>query len=104
MVPYLDKFAVLKKSQGSGGHADVVFKAMVRDCFPDGVCWRSRTTNPVNKSYFERSRGTWKLPGTAWTMFWTTPDLSMDQQMFLDYEGVCRGVLPTWADNKTVQD
>lgn len=104
MVPYLDKFAVLKRSQGSGGTADVVFKAMVRDCFPDGVCWRSRKTNVVNKWYFERSRGTWKLPDTGWTMFWTTPDLSLDQQKFRDYEGVCRGVAPSWADNKAVLD
>ena len=104
MVPYLDKFAVLKKSQGSGGTADVVFKAMVRDCFPTGVCWRSRKTNVVNKWYFERSRGTWKLPDSGWTMFWTTPDLSLDQQKFRDFEGVCRGVLPSWADNKTVLD
>ncbi|TAQ91278.1 Amino-acid N-acetyltransferase/Acetylglutamate kinase [Chlorociboria aeruginascens] len=28
MVPYLDKFAVLKRSQGSGGVADIVFKSM----------------------------------------------------------------------------
>jgi amino-acid N-acetyltransferase len=104
MVPYLDKFAVLKKSQGSGGVADIVFTAMVRDCFPEGVCWRSRRDNPVNKWYFERSRGTWKLPDTNWTMFWTTPELSMDQQLFLDYEGVCRWVVPSWADNKAILD
>lgn len=66
MVPYLDKFAVLKKSQGAGGVADIVFNAMVRDCFPDGVCWRSRKNNPVNKWYFERSRGTMKLPDSNW--------------------------------------
>lgn len=58
MVPYLDKFAVLKRSQGAGGVADILFKSMVKDCFPDGVCWRSRRDNPVNKWYFERSRGT----------------------------------------------
>ncbi|KAE9363554.1 mitochondrial amino-acid acetyltransferase [Stipitochalara longipes BDJ] len=104
MVPYLDKFAVLKRSQGSGGVADLIFKAMVRDCFPHGVVWRSRKTNPVNKWYFERSRGTWKLPGTGWTMFWTTPELSMDKQLFLDYEGVCRGIEPSWADNKALLD
>lgn len=102
MVPYLDKFAVMKKSQGSGGVADAVFTAMVRDCFPKGVVWRSRTTNVVNKWYFERSRGTWKLPGAGWTMFWTTPD--MDRRTFLDYEGVCRGIEPSWADNKSVLD
>jgi amino-acid N-acetyltransferase len=104
MVPYLDKFAVLKRSQGSGGVADLIFKAMVRDCFPDGVVWKSRKTNPVNKWYFERSRGTWKLPGTGWTMFWTTPELSMDKQLFLDYEGVCKSIEPSWADNKAILD
>ncbi|OAX81060.1 amino-acid acetyltransferase, mitochondrial [Emergomyces africanus] len=41
MVPYLDKFAVLKRSQGAGGVADIVFNAMVRTCLPKGVCWRS---------------------------------------------------------------
>jgi amino-acid N-acetyltransferase len=104
MIPYLDKFAVLKRSQGSGGVADLIFKAMVRDCFPDGVVWRSRKDNPVNKWYFERSRGTWKLPGTGWTMFWTTPELSLDEQLFLDCEGVCRGIEPSWADNKAILD
>ncbi|TVY88577.1 Amino-acid acetyltransferase, mitochondrial [Lachnellula willkommii] len=102
MVPYLDKFAVLKKSQGSGGVADAVFTAMVRDCFPNGVVWRSRSTNVVNKWYFERSRGTWKLTNTGWTMFWTTPD--MDRQTFLDYEAVCRGIEPSWADGKSRLD
>ncbi|TVY37779.1 Amino-acid acetyltransferase, mitochondrial [Lachnellula subtilissima] len=102
MVPYLDKFAVLKKSQGSGGVADAVFTAMVRDCFPNGVVWRSRSTNVVNKWYFERSRGTWKLTNTGWTMFWTTRD--MDKQTFLDYEAVCRGIEPSWADGKSILD
>ncbi|OCL11270.1 DUF619-domain-containing protein, partial [Glonium stellatum] len=36
-VPYLDKFAVRTRSQGSGGVADIVFKALVRSCFPAGV-------------------------------------------------------------------
>ncbi|EXJ90498.1 amino-acid N-acetyltransferase [Capronia coronata CBS 617.96] len=106
LVPYLDKFAVLKKSQGAGGVADIVFNAMVRTCFPNGVCWRSRKDNPVNKWYFERSRGTWKIPGTNWTMFWTTPGLSDPDksQTFLDYESVCRNIQPTWADGKKIAD
>jgi amino-acid N-acetyltransferase len=106
LVPYLDKFAVLKRSQGAGGVADVVFNAMVRTCFPNGVCWRSRKDNPVNKWYFERSRGTFKIPGSNWTMFWTTPGLlaSDESQTFLDYEGVCRTVKPTWADGKRIAD
>jgi len=106
LVPYLDKFAVLKKAQGAGGVADILFNAMVRTCFPNGVCWRSRKDNPVNKWYFERSRGTWKIPDMNWTMFWTTPGMlaERDDQTFLDYEAVCRGVQPTWMDGKKVED
>lgn len=102
MVPYLDKFAVLKRSQGSGGVADVVFSAMVRSCFPQGVCWRSRKNNPVNKWYFERSVGTFKLPECNWTMFWTTEGLTNDKQRFMDYENVCRKVMPSWLDQKAM--
>ncbi|KAL5361067.1 mitochondrial amino-acid acetyltransferase [Aspergillus floccosus] len=104
MVPYLDKFAVLKRSQGAGGVADIVFNAMVRSCFPNGVCWRSRKDNPVNKWYFERSEGTWKLADTNWTMFWTTPNLPDDLQRFQDYEAVCRSIQPSWADDTGVVD
>jgi amino-acid N-acetyltransferase len=103
-VPYLDKFAVLRKSQGSGGCADIVFNAMVRGCLPDGVSWRSRKDNPVNKWYFERSLGTSKLSGCNWTMFWTTPNLDNQSLILRDYESVCRGVEPSWADNKHILD
>ncbi|KAI3317444.1 N-acetylglutamate synthase [Xylariaceae sp. AK1471] len=103
-VPYLDKFAVLRKSQGAGGVADIVFNAMVRDCFPEGVCWRSRKNNPVNKWYFERSRGTLKFKDMNWAMFWTTPNLALDYQKFYDYEAVCRGIEPSWADKKHIVD
>lgn len=101
-VPYLDKFAVLKRSQGAGSVADIVFKAMVRDCFPDGVCWRSRQDNPVNKWYFERATGTWKIPGTNWTMFWTTEGVEKGGNTFLDYVRVCKSVEPSWVDRNTV--
>ena len=93
MVPYLDKFAVLKKSQGAGGVADIVFNAMVRDCFPEGVCWRSRKDNPVNKWYFERSRGSWKLSDSNWAVFWTTPNAALSTQRMEDYEQVCDSLL-----------
>ncbi|RDA87404.1 hypothetical protein CP532_7014 [Ophiocordyceps camponoti-leonardi (nom. inval.)] len=99
LVPYLDKFAVLRNLQGSGGVADVVFNAMVRDCFPGGVCWRSRKTNPVNRWYFERSTGTCKLSDSNWTMFWTTMGLGNRHPVLQDYEAVCRGVRPSWADD-----
>ncbi|KAL8803709.1 MAG: hypothetical protein Q9182_003041 [Xanthomendoza sp. 2 TL-2023] len=106
VVPYLDKLAVLKRSQGAGGVADIVFKAMVRTCFPNGVCWRSRRDNPVNKWYFERAKGTWKIPGSNWTMFWTTEGVQVGEGkgVFGDYEAVCRGVVPSWGDGKGVVD
>ncbi|KAK3353042.1 hypothetical protein B0T25DRAFT_456473 [Lasiosphaeria hispida] len=100
LVPYLDKFAVLKKSQGAGGVADIVFNAMVRDCFPGGVCWRSRKNNPVNKWYFERSAGVRKLRESNWAMFWTNPNISLDEDSMRAYEDVCRNVVPSWADDK----
>lgn len=97
-VPYLDKFAVLRSRQGSGGVADIVFNAMVQDCLPHGVCWRSRKNNPVNKWYFERSiGGTKKLEGTQWAMFWTTPGLQLQGQEVVDYEDVCRQTQPSWG-------
>lgn len=96
-VPYLDKFAVLRSRQGSGGVADIVFNAMVQDCLPHGVCWRSRKNNPVNKWYFERSiGGTKKLEGTQWAMFWTTRGLQLQSQEVMDYEDVCRQTQPSW--------
>lgn len=104
LVPYLDKFAVLRSSQGSGGVADIVFNAMVGECFPMGVCWRSRKDNPVNKWYFERSSGTRKLPGCNWSMFWTTPGLDNENPRLHDYEDICRTVEPSWADNKHILD
>ncbi|KAF2713910.1 N-acetylglutamate synthase [Pleomassaria siparia CBS 279.74] len=119
-IPYLDKFAVLTKSQGSGGVADIVWGALTRSCFPNGLVWRSRTSNPVNKWYFERSIGMWNLPGDQWTMFWTTEGVVEDWAKQKDreqiesnrttkgqemtrwdaYFDVCRGVVPTWADGK----
>jgi amino-acid N-acetyltransferase len=100
LVPYLDKFAVLSSCQGSSGVADIVFQSMVRTCFPNGVCWRSRKDNPVNKWYFERSDGTWQIPNTNWTMFWTGGGVVEDEQRWRDYVGVCRDVQPSWADGK----
>ncbi|KAF2275755.1 N-acetylglutamate synthase [Westerdykella ornata] len=119
-VPYLDKFAVLTTSQGSGGVADIVWNALTRSCFPNGLVWRSRTSNPVNKWYFERAVGMWNLPDGQWTMFWTTEGVveewaekkaekrtitadavGMNEMTRWDsYVGVCGGVVPSWADNR----
>jgi amino-acid N-acetyltransferase len=115
-VPYLDKFAVRRRSQGSGGVADIVFNAMVRNCFPNGVVWRSRRDNPVNKWYFERATGTWEVPGTNWTMFWTGSNIDFKRvqqsgnidnevaERWKDYVAVCGNILPSWADNTKPPD
>ncbi|KAF1913122.1 mitochondrial amino-acid acetyltransferase [Ampelomyces quisqualis] len=108
-IPYLDKFAVLTSSQGSGGVSDIVWAALTRTCFPAGVVWRSRTSNPVNKWYQERSTGTWNLPGQQWTMFWTVGNVTerWDQEAWRlnkamtrwdAYVDVCSGIVPSWAD------
>jgi amino-acid N-acetyltransferase len=113
-IPYLDKFAVLTSSQGSGCVSDIVWAALTRTCFPNGVVWRSRTSNPVNKWYQERSTGTWNLPGDEWTMFWTSPNVTQRwraEEWSLDkpadgrdvarwdaYIAVCNGIVPSWAD------
>jgi amino-acid N-acetyltransferase len=113
-VPYLDKFAVLTSSQGSGGVSDIVWAALTRTCFPEGVVWRSRTSNPVNKWYQERSTGTWNLPGDQWTMFWTARNVTQrwdakewdldtitggrDMARWDAYVAVCNGIVPSWAD------
>lgn len=108
-VPYLDKFAVLTSSQGSGGVSDIVWAALTRTCFPAGVVWRSRTSNPVNKWYQERSRGMWNLPGGQWTMFWTTEGVTEEWsggreasglRRWDAYVDVCSGIEPSWADGK----
>ncbi|OBA14948.1 uncharacterized protein OGAPODRAFT_94791 [Ogataea polymorpha] len=44
-VPYLDKFAVLRKLQGIPGIADIVFKSLLL-AYPDELLWRSRQNNP----------------------------------------------------------
>ncbi|KAJ5038560.1 hypothetical protein J3E74DRAFT_49305 [Bipolaris maydis] len=113
-IPYLDKFAVLTSSQGSGGVSDIVWAALTRTCFPEGVVWRSRTSNPVNKWYQERSKGMWNLPGGQWTMFWTTQgveerwaaekwgSVEAEKRMLMRrwdaYVDVCSAIEPSWAD------
>ena len=106
VVPYLDKFAVLKRAQGSGGVADVVFNAMVRVALPGGVVWRSRGDNPVNRWYFERARGSWRV-SSKWTMFWTGAGVDFGEKgegreekerRWRDYVSVCQSVEPSWAD------
>ncbi|KAK9363135.1 hypothetical protein V1504DRAFT_446399 [Lipomyces starkeyi] len=96
-VAYLDKFAVLRRNQGSAGVADIVFKAMSDKLFPKELLWRSRTENPVNKWYFDRSKGSLRLPGKRWTMFYRGYD-TREEDRLQDYIDVCSSIEPSFKN------
>ncbi|KAA1088240.1 Amino-acid acetyltransferase, mitochondrial [Puccinia graminis f. sp. tritici] len=107
-IVYLDKFAVLPSLQGEG-IVDFLWGALRDESFglgnldalnnngglsglgePVDLVWRSRTDNPVNRWYFERSNGfiklppanSHRLPSTStsstkpdFSLFWCTADL-----------------------------
>lgn len=85
-ISYLDKFAVLPSHQGDGT-VDFLWVALHDESYglghpfsinPNGgkegkgegrdLVWRSRSNNPVNKWYFERSTGHIRMG--SWTLFW----------------------------------
>lgn len=66
-LPYLDKFSVAPSAQGMGV-ADILW-TRIRNLYPD-LFWRSRTDNPVNKWYFDRSDGNARLEEGHWMLFW----------------------------------
>lgn len=96
-VAYLDKFAVEPSSQGGAGIADIIFKAMVMRLFPEELVWRSRKSNPVNKWYFERSKGTIKIPDSNWVMFYTGSN-TREKTNLEDYLDVCQKIEPSFKD------
>ena len=104
-IAYLDKFAVLPSLQGDGT-VDFLWGALRDESFGLGAAdalnpnvgglqgkgvgrdlvWRSRTNNPVNKWYFERSNGFCRL---------APPDAQGDQSKAIeDDERVQRTKLP----------
>ncbi|KAG9016265.1 Amino-acid acetyltransferase, mitochondrial [Tulasnella sp. 427] len=89
-LSYLDKFAVHPSHQGDGT-VDFLWVALHDESFGCGLAhalnpnqggklglgrgrdlvWRSRTNNPANRWYFERSSGHVRLGESGqWTMFW----------------------------------
>ncbi|KAF5312727.1 hypothetical protein D9619_002879 [Psilocybe cf. subviscida] len=86
-ISYLDKFAVLPSHQGDGT-VDFLWVALHDESYglghpfsanPNGgkggmgegrdLVWRSRSNNPVNKWYFERSSGHVRMG--SWVLFWS---------------------------------
>lgn len=85
-ISYLDKFAVLPSHQGDGT-VDFLWVALHDESYglghpfsanPNGgrggkgegrdLVWRSRSDNPINKWYFERSTGHLRMG--PWVLFW----------------------------------
>ncbi|WWC86125.1 amino-acid acetyltransferase, mitochondrial [Kwoniella dendrophila CBS 6074] len=88
-ICYLDKFAVDPKHQGDGtvdflwvGLRDETYGLGLLDSKNPSIgslsgegigrdlVWRSRSNNPVNKWYFERSNGFKKTKDEKWKIFW----------------------------------
>lgn len=64
-IPYLDKFAVASREQGSGLGGSL-WRRMAAD--HPRLYWRSRVDNPINNWYFEHATGSYKSGG--WIVFW----------------------------------
>ncbi|KZT72793.1 mitochondrial amino-acid acetyltransferase [Daedalea quercina L-15889] len=92
-ITYLDKFAVLPRHQGDGT-VDFLWVALHDESYglglpfsanPNGgkegkgegcdLVWRSRTDNPVNKWYFERSSGHVRMG--CWVLFWCDAEVRL---------------------------
>lgn len=94
-VAYLDKFAVLRAAQGAAGVADILFKTMAMKLFPGELLWRSRADNPVNKWYFERSKGTMRVLNSNWVMFWSGK-ATREKTNLDDYLSICSSIEPSF--------
>ncbi|KZT05997.1 mitochondrial amino-acid acetyltransferase [Laetiporus sulphureus 93-53] len=92
-ITYLDKFAVLPSHQGDGT-VDFLWVALHDESYglglpfsanPNGgkqgkgegcdLVWRSRADNPVNKWYFERSSGHFRMG--KWILFWCDAEIRL---------------------------
>lgn len=120
-VSYLDKFAVLPSHQGDGT-VDFLWVALHDESYglghpfsinPNGgkegkgegrdFVWRSRSNNPVNKWYFERSTGHVRIG--SWVLFWCDAEKRLKNEegrrasAGLSYiEEWEQGRLSIWAD------
>ena len=120
-IVYLDKFAVLPSHQGDGT-VDFLWVALHDETYglglpfsvnPNGgkegegegrdLVWRSRSNNPVNKWYFDRSSGHMRMGD--WIMFWCDAERRLKTEVGrrasagLSYvEEWERGRLGLWAD------
>lgn len=69
-LPYLDKFAVDRMSQGEK-LGEQLWSGLTQ--FERSFCWRSRASNRTNGWYFNKSDGCWRVDGAGgieWCVFW----------------------------------
>lgn len=117
-ISYLDKFAVLPSLQGDGT-VDFLWGALRDESFGLGVAdalnpnvgglqgkgvgkdlvWRSRGNNPVNKWYYERSNGFFKIPppkgsNVGFSLFWCEAEDKIGKFRREEEEGEgCGGIM-----------
>jgi len=93
-----------QEEPGVGGVADIVFQRHGVGLLPRWRVLAQPQGHPVNKWYFERSKGTWKLDGSNWAMFLddAVPRHQRDQVRGLP--GCLPECRPSWADKKNVVD
>lgn len=94
LVPYLDKFAVMKNLQGLPGIADIIFKSLLLN-FPEEIIWRSRCNNPINKWYFERSLGNFNIPNSQWRVFYSGYK-NKSLKDLENYLNICKSIEPSF--------
>ena len=64
--------------------------------FPEEILWRSRKANPVNKWYFERSKGTLKMKDSEFCAFWTGTG-TREAKRLNEYIEICSSIQPSWS-------
>ncbi|GAA6061146.1 hypothetical protein JCM10212_001746 [Sporobolomyces blumeae] len=110
-IAYLDKFAVLPSLQGDGT-VDFLWGALRDESWGLGLLdalnpnvgglggqgiardlvWRSRSNNPVNKWYFDRSNGSFKIPPprgspVGFALFWCEAEDRKSEVFRMEKEG-----------------
>ncbi|CCH46512.1 hypothetical protein BN7_6105 [Wickerhamomyces ciferrii] len=92
-VPYLDKFAVSRETQGSLNIADIIVNILKRD-YREVLLWRSKKTNPVNGWYFQRSNGSLSLEDSEFRIFWIGKQVNNTKlETFVE---IGKSIKPSW--------
>lgn len=92
--PYLDKFAISRKIQGSLSIADIIFN-ILKTNYKHQLIWRSKKVNPVNGWYFQRSHGSLSLDQSEFRLFWFG---KLNQPQLEHCVRITKSIKPSWDD------